>query len=49
MSVTTQYLEGSKNPFNMFGVLKHDRDFRRAHPEYFDPEGLLFLRGTGFR
>lgn len=45
MSVTTQYLEGSKNPFNMFGVLKHDRDFRRAHPEYFDPEGLLIFCG----
>lgn len=45
MSVTTQYLEGSKNPFNMFGVLKHDCDFRRAHPEYFDPEGLLIFCG----
>lgn len=45
MSVTTQYLEGSKNPFNMFGVFKHDRDFRRAHPEYFDPEGLLIFCG----
>ncbi len=45
MSVTTQYLEGSKNPFNMFGVLKHDRDFRRSHPEYFDPEGLLIFCG----
>lgn len=45
MSITTQYLEGSKNPFNMFGVIKHDRDFRRAHPEYFDPEGLLIFCG----
>lgn len=45
MSVTTQYLEGSKNPLNMFGVIKHDREFRRAHPEYFDPEGLLIFCG----
>lgn len=45
MSVTTQYLEGSKNPLNMFGVIKYDRDFRRAHPEYFDPEGLLIFCG----
>lgn len=45
MSVTTQYLRGSHNPLNVFGVVKHNLEFRKVHPEYFDPEGLMIFCG----
>lgn len=43
--VSKDYLSGSKNPFNIVGVAKHNIEFRKAHPEYFDPEGLLIFCG----
>lgn len=43
--VSKNYLSGSKNPFNVFSVTKHNLAFRKAHPEYFDPEGLLIFCG----
>lgn len=42
---TLQFLEGSKNPFNIFKVIKHNNDFYRSHPDYFHPEGLLVFCG----
>ena len=40
-----QYLEGSKNPLNVFRVASYNVAFRRSHPTYFDPEGLLIFCG----
>lgn len=42
---TQDCLEGSLNPLNVFKVVKHDIDFKKAHPTYFDPEGLLIFCG----
>lgn len=43
--VSKDYLSGSKNPFNIISVAKHNLTFRKAHPEFFDPEGLLIFCG----
>lgn len=43
--VSKYYLNGSKNPVNVLRVFKHNLNFRKAHPEYFDPEGLLIFCG----
>lgn len=43
--VSKNYLSGSKNPFNIFSVIKHNIAFRKAHPDFFDPEGLLIFCG----
>lgn len=41
-------LGGSINPFNAFECWKYKHKFRKDHPEYFDPEGLLvFCGGQG--
>lgn len=40
-----QYLEGSHNPLNVFKVAFYNIAFRRSHPTYFDPEGLLIFCG----
>lgn len=45
MSVTTDCLEGSLNPANVVKVVKHNIDFKRKHPTYFAPEGLLIFCG----
>ena len=43
--VSSNYLSGSKNPLNIFKVAKHNLSFRKSHPEYFDPEGLMIFCG----
>ncbi|MGN1358447.1 MAG: ATP-binding protein [Bacilli bacterium] len=40
-----EFLKGSVNPSNLFKSLKYKSDFRRANPDYFDPEGLLVFCG----
>lgn len=45
MNVTNECLQGSINPLNVFKVIKHNHDFKRANPTYFDPEGLLVFCG----
>ena len=40
-----KYLEGSINPINVIDVVKHNLDFKRANPDYFDPEGLMVFCG----
>lgn len=40
------FLKGTKNPADVFNVIKHNREFRKAHPDYFDPEGLLIFCGA---
>lgn len=43
--VSQNFLSGSHNPFNIISVARHNSAFRRLHPEYFDPEGLLIFCG----
>lgn len=38
-------LRGRKNPVQIIDVIKHNRQFRLEHPDYFDPEGLLVFCG----
>lgn len=39
---------GSLNPSNMIKVIKYNKEFRKAHPEYFDPDGIIvFCGGQG--
>ena len=43
-------LNGSKNPLNIVKVIKYKRRFRKEHPAYFDPCGLIVFcgaQGTG--
>lgn len=42
------YLKGSINPKNIIDTTKFNIDFRKSHPDYFYPEGLLsFCGGQG--
>lgn len=40
-----ELLKGSRNPSALWQSLRYKADFRRQHPEYFDPEGLLIFCG----
>lgn len=40
-----EFLKGPLSPVGAGKAVKYKRDFRRAHPEYFDPEGLLVFCG----
>ena len=45
-----EFLKGSKNPLNFFKIVKYRTDFRKVHPLYFDPSGLLVFcaeQGSG--
>lgn len=46
MSLDTELLNGSLNPFNIFKILKFRLEFAREHPNYFVPEGLLVFCGS---
>lgn len=41
----SKFLKGSFNPDALFGAIKYKRDFKLAHPEYFDPDGLMVFCG----
>lgn len=43
--VSLSSLDGSKNPLNIFPTLKYKKDFKKSHPTYFDPDGLLVFCG----
>lgn len=43
--VLTSSLDGSKNPFNIFRTIKYKKEFKKLHPSYFDPDGLLVFCG----
>lgn len=36
---------GSLAPRNAYDVWKYNRDFRKEHPEFFDPEGIIVFCG----
>ena len=37
---------GSLNPSSAFGVLDYKKEFKRSHPEYFDPDGIIVFCGA---
>lgn len=39
------YLNGSINPFNGINALRYKIKFKKEHPEYFEPSGLLTFSG----
>lgn len=36
---------GSLDIGNVFKVWKYNKEFRKQHPEYFDPEGIIVFCG----
>lgn len=42
---TCNYLSGSLNPLNILRVIGYNIRFRKEHPTYFDPEGLMIFCG----
>ena len=40
-----QFLDGSLNPINLYKSIKFKINFKKEHPFYFDPEGLLIFCG----
>ena len=40
-----EFLSGSLSPLDGAKAIKYKRDFKLAHPEYFDPDGLLVFCG----
>lgn len=40
------FLEGSINPKNGLACIKYKHDFKKANPDYFDPEGILIFCGS---
>lgn len=45
MSRHNEMLEGSLAPKNLIQSIRYKQDFRKEHPDYFDPEGLLVFCG----
>ena len=43
--VSRKFLRGDLNLEGLFGSRDYNKAFRRLHPEYFDPEGLLVFTG----
>lgn len=43
---TRNFLGGSLDPINITETLKYKRDFRKQHPEYFDPDGIICFCGA---
>lgn len=41
----TELLKGTLNPIKSVDVAKYNIAFRKLHPEYFDPEGILVFCG----
>jgi hypothetical protein len=42
---TISFLSGSKNPVDLYRDVQYKAAFRREHPEYFDPDGILVFCG----
>lgn len=41
-------MRGSLDPFQAYQVWKYNKEFRKQHPEYFDPDGIIvFCGGQG--
>lgn len=46
MAVDYGYFEESKNPKLILDCIKFNNDFRKAHPDYFYPEGITIFSGS---
>lgn len=46
MRVTNRLLRGRLRPRDAFSAIRYKINFRKDHPEYFDPEGLLVFSGV---
>lgn len=44
--ISSSSLNGSKNPLNLLLTYKYKRNFKKEHPTYFDPDGLLIFCGA---
>lgn len=44
--VYKKFLKGRKNIFDLFSTLNYKRNFKKEHPDYFDPDGLLVFCGS---
>lgn len=46
--MSSKWFKGSLNPVKAYEVWKYNKEFRKEHPEYFDPDGILvFCGGQG--
>lgn len=46
--MANKWFKGSMNPVKAYEVWKYNQEFRKQHPEYFDPDGILvFCGGQG--
>lgn len=43
--VSYSSLDGSKNLLNFFRIIKYRKKFKKEHPSYFEPDGLLVFCG----
>lgn len=41
----SRFLSGSLNPRLLIEAIKYKREFRKLHPEYFDPDGIMVFCG----
>ena len=41
-----KYLRAKKNPFDLISTINYKRKFKKEHPDYFDPDGLLVFCGS---
>lgn len=46
MNIVEDYLHGSLNPKNCVDVLVYNSKFKKEHPTYFNPEGILVFCGS---
>lgn len=44
--IDKELLKGSSNPKNIFDSIQFDIEFRKNHPDYFEPEGILIFCGS---
>ena len=42
----SRFFRGSLSPNLVFDTVEYKRAFRKAHPEYFDPDGILVFCGA---
>lgn len=42
----TKFFTGSQNPFDVFGCLKYNKNFKKSNPDYFYPDGIWCFCGA---
>jgi len=41
-----KFLKGGLNPVDLISTIKYKREFKKNHPDYFDPDGLITFCGS---